>query len=290
MNKILLSLGVLKTSLSFYSQSFINGGFEQPMTPISGLVNTYSTSGWDGLNLSPETTSPYQGSQAAKLTTTSDPALNAALNLGDDVISGVAVQTYSGVINNPTNISLSFAYKYTKMGQDTAYVQVTISDTMLAGSSDDVVLYFDYLELGASVASWTMANFTMNSTGNTGTPNEMSIIAVSSTRGFFDTQTPAVGSTLWLDEFQLSGVSAVLENQPILTKVYPNPATDVLNIQLNTTATSVSLIAMDGKVISTEKVNSNTASINVANLVSGMYIYEVISEKGEVIRNSFVKN
>lgn len=289
MKKILLSLGVVLTSITFNAQSLINGNWEDAMTAVPSLANTYSTNGWFGFNFSPETTNPYQGSQAVKLTTTNDPALNTALTWGDDIIGGVALQTYSGVINNPANITLDFAYKYAKMGEDTAYVQVTISDTMLAGSTDDVVLYVDYLELGTSVADWTLANFTMNPTGNTGTPNELSILAVSSTKGFFDLQTPTEGSTLWLDAFQLGGVSGVLENQPILSKVYPNPATDVLNIQLNTNASSVSILGLDGKVISTEKVNSNEVSVNVANLVSGMYVYEVTSTNGEVVRNSFLK-
>jgi hypothetical protein len=84
-------------------------------------------------------------------------------------------------------------------------------------------------------------------------------------------------------------VAGVDEKSALSAKTYPNPATDVLNIQLNTNASSVSILGLDGKVISTEKVNSNDVSVNVANLVSGMYVYEVTSASGEVIRNSFVK-
>jgi hypothetical protein len=63
----------------------------------------------------------------------------------------------------------------------------------------------------------------------------------------------------------------------------------VLNIKLNTNATSVSVIGMDGKVISTEFTNAKTVSVNVSNLVAGVYFYEIVSENGEVVRNSFVK-
>ena len=71
--------------------------------------------------------------------------------------------------------------------------------------------------------------------------------------------------------------------------VYPNPASDVLNINVNANATSVSIMGMDGKVISTESVNSNSIAVNVSDLVAGVYFYEVVAENGTVVRNTFVK-
>ena len=46
---------------------------------------------------------------------------------------------------------------------------------------------------------------------------------------------------------------------------------------------------MDGKVISTEVINANTAAVNVSNLVSGVYFYEIATENGSLVRNTFVK-
>jgi len=83
-------------------------------------------------------------------------------------------------------------------------------------------------------------------------------------------------------------VVGISENT-ITASVYPNPATDVLNIKLNANATSVSVLGMDGKVISTESVNTNTLAVNVADLVAGVYVYEIVAENGEVVRNTFVK-
>lgn len=83
-------------------------------------------------------------------------------------------------------------------------------------------------------------------------------------------------------------VAGVDENS-MSASVYPNPAADVLNIKLTENATSVSILGMDGKVISTESVNSNLVAVNVSNLVSGVYFYEVVAENGTVIRNTFVK-
>ncbi len=80
-----------------------------------------------------------------------------------------------------------------------------------------------------------------------------------------------------------------VDENAITASVYPNPANDVLNINLSANATSVSIIGMDGKVISTEAINANTAAVNVSNLVAGVYFYEIVAENGTVVRNTFVK-
>lgn len=85
-----------------------------------------------------------------------------------------------------------------------------------------------------------------------------------------------------------SGTSGLTEST-IEVNAYPNPASTVLNIVTTSNATSVSVITMDGKVVATENVSGTTASINVADLVSGVYFYEVTAQDGSVVRNTFVK-
>lgn len=92
-----------------------------------------------------------------------------------------------------------------------------------------------------------------------------------------------------LSVFPVVEFEAGVNENTINASVYPNPANDVLNIKLTENATSVSILGMDGKVISTESVNSNLVAVNVSNLVSGVYFYEVVAENGTVVRNTFVK-
>ena len=91
-----------------------------------------------------------------------------------------------------------------------------------------------------------------------------------------------------IDDVKITNVAGIEENS-MEVSVYPNPATDVLNIQLTENASSVSILGMDGKVISTQVVTANTATVNVSNLVSGVYFYEVVAENGTIVRNTFVK-
>jgi hypothetical protein len=91
-----------------------------------------------------------------------------------------------------------------------------------------------------------------------------------------------------IDDVKITNVAGIEENS-MEVSVYPNPATDVLNIQLTENASSVSVLGMDGKVISTQVVNENSTTVNVSNLVSGVYFYEVVAENGTIVRNTFVK-
>ncbi len=74
--------------------------------------------------------------------------------------------------------------------------------------------------------------------------------------------------------------------------VYPNPANDVINfnIALNGKATIV-VTDVTGKQVATNNVSfvSNTASMNISNLVNGMYIVNVNYENGANAKFNFVK-
>ena len=286
MKKLLLSAGVILSALSLSAQTLVNGNFEGTMTAIPGTAYTYSMPGWVTLNTGPETASPNEGTQSAKAVVTNDPALNAALSWGDDIITGLLQQRIAGPVANPSTMEVSFAYKFDKMGTDTAYIEVGIMDTMGAGTNDDVYLYADWLEIPATVANWTNVTLSMQALTGTGTANRFYMIAVASTKGYYDAQTPTVGTTLWLDNVVISNPAGLAEENVNTVNVYPNPATSVLNIDSKEAISSVVVTTTDGKVVST----TNAASVNIESLNAGMYIYQVTSVSGKVSKGNFVKN
>ncbi|MFA7273754.1 MAG: T9SS type A sorting domain-containing protein [Crocinitomicaceae bacterium] len=83
---------------------------------------------------------------------------------------------------------------------------------------------------------------------------------------------------------------AGLEENNLEVSVYPNPTNSTLNIKTSSAANHISIISMDGKVVAESNLNGLTGAINVAELVNGVYFYEVSSSNGAVIRNTFVKN
>ena len=97
------------------------------------------------------------------------------------------------------------------------------------------------------------------------------------------------GVLIAIAAFPVVNFQAALSENELIASVYPNPASDVLNINLKANATSVSIISMDGKVVSTQNVSSNTVAVDLSNVLAGAYIYEIVAENGTVIRNTFVK-
>jgi hypothetical protein len=97
------------------------------------------------------------------------------------------------------------------------------------------------------------------------------------------------GSLIAIAAFPVVNFQVGLTENEIVASVYPNPASDVLNINLKANATSVSIISMDGKVVSTQNVTSNTVAVDLSTVLAGAYIYEIVAENGVVIRNTFVK-
>lgn len=82
--------------------------------------------------------------------------------------------------------------------------------------------------------------------------------------------------------------ASVVENS-IEVSVYPNPTSSVLNIKTSEAVSTVSIISTDGKILSTTEMNGTTGSVNVAELNAGVYFYEVSTESGNVVRNTFIK-
>ena len=98
-------------------------------------------------------------------------------------------------------------------------------------------------------------------------------------------------STAWggLDDgLEVSSSSVSIEENSLTVGVYPNPAADVLNVTSSNELSTVTIIGMDGKVISTSDVNGSNASIEISTLNAGVYFYEVLTVDG-TIRNTFVK-
>lgn len=79
--------------------------------------------------------------------------------------------------------------------------------------------------------------------------------------------------------------SASVNELSIASKVFPNPAKDVLNIIVEGEEVEVTISTLEGKVVKTE----NSKKIDISDLTSGLYIYHVTSN-GKIASGNFVKN
>lgn len=94
------------------------------------------------------------------------------------------------------------------------------------------------------------------------------------------------GLDVALSIYPVVNLVAGINENVIEAAVYPNPATDVLNIKAKEGIASVRVLTMDGKVVAT----SATTSVSVAGLTAGIYMYEAVTVSGKVARGNFAKN
>lgn len=87
-----------------------------------------------------------------------------------------------------------------------------------------------------------------------------------------------------LDEINVTNTLGINLNV-IETAVFPNPATDVLNIKSEEEIAVARILTLDGKVVKT--VSNGT--IDVSELTSGMYFYNVETISGKLATGNFVK-
>jgi hypothetical protein len=84
-----------------------------------------------------------------------------------------------------------------------------------------------------------------------------------------------------------SGAS-LLENDLSAITIYPNPSSNILNIDLssaNEEVKSISIVDITGKLIQTIDVLENTyISLNVSSLASGLYHIKISSASNSIVR------
>lgn len=86
--------------------------------------------------------------------------------------------------------------------------------------------------------------------------------------------------------FTLGAGGAGVDNASIATfSAFPNPANDVLNISSEEGVESVTVLSLNGKIISTTK----GGAVDVSGLTPGVYLYSAKTLTGGVALNKFVK-
>lgn len=270
--------------LGVSAQGLINGDFEQTATAVLPNVAT-SSPGWDLGLYTMETNQPFAGTQSAKLSTIFDPVTNTLISWGSDTIPGLLTQAVSGNWTNIGAMNLTYAYKQQIQNGDTALVYAQFADTLTADPNDDVVLYQAFNIYTGSSATWNNESLSFQQIpGATGTANQLLIIATSSMSAVFGTGNGTPGSTIYLDNFAVSGMNNLAVNSKLFTHVYPNPTTGILNIEVSEGFESVEVYNLNGKL----ELRSFDNVLDLNELPSGMYFY-VITASGQKINGKIHK-
>lgn len=88
---------------------------------------------------------------------------------------------------------------------------------------------------------------------------------------------------------ELQNSTAVNELNEGITAFYPNPTSDVLNIESESLIQSITIRDISGKMVSMQTLNSTRTALDVKNLKSGIYFVTITSNEA-VVTKRFVKN
>ena len=99
------------------------------------------------------------------------------------------------------------------------------------------------------------------------------------------------GSTLWIDQISLNYKLGVEQNMlsTLKAKAFPNPATEVLNIELNENFTGkIAVYNVTGTMVAEENITGTQYQLNTSNFATGNYIYKLMNGNTIFAQGKFV--
>ncbi len=196
-----------------------------------------------------------------------------------------ATSSYTGYID-------SFGYTtgvdYYTYNRHKEYLSDMITDMNVttknvnAASMPDTVYTYSYASDSTTLINSSMNVFAYNSYNN---PINATTY---SDPGAASPVTPTVKTWYYYEMYEASGLTSTTA-LPIDIKVYPNPTTNLLNIDLSESAgnqtLSVAITDINGRKIRTETFygSNNTYQISTENLLPGMYVVTIHDKAGRVM-------
>lgn len=225
---------------------------------------------------------------------TLNPLLNTSLNVqGRLAISS----SWSGTALTPDNYLISPAISLA----DIPAVTGNISLSFKLGSTQSSSLY-----TSENISVYIVTDTSSASAINITTPVHSAVLAGVGINSFTYDISSHGGETIYIafrhhncadqGDLLLDDIAVVkalgvgLSENQIISKVYPNPVTNVLNFQLEENISMVTILSIEGKTVSTQIVNNMSAKVDVLNLPTGFYTYRIVTEKGKVLQSTFSKN
>jgi len=167
-----------------------------------------------------------------------------------------------------------------KMTYSAPTMSLTTSNTVLCiGQSSTLTAN------GASTYTWTSF-----------TPTQSIVVSPSTNTNYTVIGTNSIGCIASAVITQSVSTCTGINNNnsvKIVNKVYPVPASDILNVELENvnenSNLTVNIYSVEGRNVFSEKFdNTNKLTVDVSNLATGMYVLEIVSDNSKSTKNIIV--
>lgn len=253
---------------SVYSATPVNEQFTSTTFPPTDWVV-------DGKGWSRSTTSSFgSGSGSAKMDFYNTPSGG----IGDLYVYGLDFTSGTGHY-------LSFDHAYAQYSSENDRLQVQVS-TNCGTSWNDL---FNKAGTALKTANATTSSFTPSATQWASNMVDMSAFDGQSNLIIRFHATSAYGNNLYVDKVMTGIGFGINESAENTISVYPNPASDFINI-CNAENSVAALYDVYGKLISSTIINQNNYTLNTTDLATGNYILKLtngdktISKKISIVR------
>lgn len=290
------------------AQPITNSGFEQlnSDSSLSYWGNVYIFSVWfDSLGVShtdsiaydgpfyAPTYDSHSGSHALELRNawnfTTNSGIVGAVGLDNDtVFSAWGASNMIPTNATPGNpfepLSFSFFHKYFPVNGDSAYVEVTLWDSIGNPVAEGIQVITDVN------STYTYSSVNLNYF-TPGSADYFSIVI----RNFYTEipgyRQPSLGTRLIVDdlEFNFAAVGTNSIHREKQVTVFPNPANDIINVKLKSgNNISYKIYNITGEVLIQNKLVENNTSISLTNFDEGVYFIEINNGFESTIENFIV--
>jgi hypothetical protein len=218
----------------------------------------------------------HSGSYSVKLTTKSLGSIMVPATLTTGKIDLVTQTVVGGLADTARPAYLTGWYKYAPVNTDTASLEVHFF-------ASQAEIGTGILRVSGTVSTWTHFTVAINYSSGA-TPDTSRLLFVSSA-----TDTPQVGTALWLDDLAYSNVSGIKETEVQQMRIYPNPASHVVNIDnFDMHASYLQVYSYDGQLVKTFMLHDGANELSIGTLTSGLYLLHSVSKNGYVFRSTLV--
>jgi hypothetical protein len=172
-------------------------------------------------------------------------------------------------------------FKYAPATNDSAYSQI-----MFLANNDMDTISFTRVNFSQTVGEWTRFSAPITPVTSGQTPEKLSLFFNSSWGDGAQGQA-VVGSVFHIDSVHFIAVPAGIKEtyNNADWSVYPNPATDILNVKSMTgKAANIEILDVTGKQVKYATVGAGSSTVDIASFVPGVYLYQIKTLDQQVVR------